>query len=108
MKRKVVRRKVVKKKAPRKTGPVSKTIPSPLPRSEIRRKLKHWKESQGRTAYRKYLSGEPIGRKEAMLAHCAYCMGGFVDGRTNCECPECPLYPWMPYRSKNEDAGGSE
>jgi Zn-finger protein len=25
-------------------------------------------------------------------------MGGFTDGKQDCQIPACPLYPWMPYR----------
>ena len=77
---------------------IARACPSPLPPGEVRAKLKGWKESSGRSAYRKYLSGKKISRKEALLAHCARCMGGYADGRTDCENPMCPLYPWMPYR----------
>jgi len=27
-------------------------------------------------------------------------MGYYSDGKIDCECTSCPLYPWMPYRKK--------
>lgn len=36
-------------------------------------------------------------RTKAMLAKCYECMAGYVDGKEDCECVKCPLYPWMPY-----------
>uniref|UniRef100_A0A6H1ZYS8 Uncharacterized protein n=1 Tax=viral metagenome TaxID=1070528 RepID=A0A6H1ZYS8_9ZZZZ len=50
----------------------------------------------------KYLYGERLSRGQAMAAKCADCMGYFSDGRVDCEIPECPMYPYMPYRAKKE------
>ncbi len=58
----------------------------------------HWPASGGRNAYRKFLSGGAVTRSQAILAKCAECCGGYVDGKDDCEVPRCPLYPFMPYR----------
>jgi len=57
-------------------------------------------QSSGNNFLIKYLSGEPLTRREAMLAACADCMGYYSDGRIDCEIELCPLYPFMPYRKK--------
>lgn len=41
----------------------------------------------------------------AMRAKCHDCMARYVDGRRDCEIPECPLYYWMPYRKQVPDYG---
>jgi len=43
--------------------------------------------------------GESLTRKEAILAQCYTCMGGYSDGRVDCLVSTCPLYQYMPYRS---------
>ena len=57
-------------------------------------------QSQGRTAYLKYLETGNISLKNAVLAKCYECMGYFADGRKDCEMPDCPLYPYMLYGEK--------
>ncbi len=37
-------------------------------------------------------------RAQAIRAKCYDCMGGYVDGKRDCEIPRCPLYGFMPYR----------
>jgi len=56
------------------------------------------KQSGGREAQVKYLSGENLIRSEAMLAKCSDCCGWYEDGKKDCEVPLCAMYPWMPYR----------
>jgi len=46
-------------------------------------------------------AGKRLTRGQAILAKCADCMGNYVDGRTDCEMPKCPLYTWMPYKGKS-------
>ena len=48
----------------------------------------------------RYSLGEKLTPRQMMRAKCAECMGGFADGRLDCEIPECPLYPVQPYRKK--------
>jgi hypothetical protein len=55
--------------------------------------------AQGKKEYVKYLkSGQKLSPKQAILANCYQCLGFYVDGRHDCEIPDCPLYPFMPYR----------
>ncbi len=61
---------------------------------------KHGLMSSGKTALLKYLRGEPIHRAAAVKAKCCECMGYYADGRVDCENPDCPLYPYMPYRGR--------
>ena len=53
--------------------------------------------SAGRTQYLRFLKGEKLTYKEAVLAKCYDCDGGHSDGRYDCEVPSCSLYPFMPY-----------
>ncbi len=47
----------------------------------------------------KYSSGSRLTRKQAINAKCYDCMGGYVDGKVDCQIEDCPMYPWMPYRN---------
>jgi len=59
----------------------------------------HGVSAQGRKEYIKHLQENPITLKEGVLAKCYDCMGYYVDGKVDCEMPDCPLYDWMPYRT---------
>ena len=54
--------------------------------------------SSGRTQYLRYLHGQKLTYREAVLAKCAECNCGYIDGRYDCEIPGCSLYPFMPYK----------
>ena len=57
----------------------------------------------GRTEFEKYSKKyEPLSRTNAILAKCYECNGGYVDGKFDCEVIACPLYPFMPYKSRHE------
>lgn len=43
--------------------------------------------------------------KGAVLANCHQCMGGYSDGKQDCQCIKCPFYYWMPYREMEPDMG---
>jgi len=59
--------------------------------------------AQGKKEYVKYLeNGQKLSHKQAILANCYQCLGFYVDGRHDCEIPDCPLYPFMPYRKDAE------
>jgi len=62
--------------------------------------------SEGLKYLERYLSGQPLTRRQAMLAKCCECMGYYDDGLEDCEMPDCPLYPWMPYRNKQHTTAG--
>lgn len=55
--------------------------------------------ARGRTELIKYLNGEKITQRQAILANCYTCMGYYADGRNDCKLKQCPLYPFMPYSS---------
>ena len=46
---------------------------------------------QGGQAYKKFLDGKELTRKEAMLVHCYECMGGFEEGKQDCMGKSCPI-----------------
>jgi len=51
----------------------------------------------GSTDLRRHLAGEGLTLAQAIKAKCCDCMAGYADGRNDCEMPECPLWPYMPY-----------
>jgi hypothetical protein len=54
--------------------------------------------SKGRNFYLKYIENYALlTPKQAIAAQCAHCSGWYVDGKLDCECHDCPLYPYMPY-----------
>lgn len=57
------------------------------------------KRAVGRAEIEKYYRGERLTHREAILANCYECMGGFNDGREDCLARACPLYPYSPYGS---------
>ena len=56
--------------------------------------------AKGRKEYLKYKNGGRLTHRQAILARCYDCMGNYIDGRMDCQIPECPLYPFMPYREE--------
>lgn len=56
-------------------------------------------KAQGGKELKKHLEGKRITQRQAIKAKCFDCMGGYADGRENCEIPTCSLYGFMPYRS---------
>ncbi len=56
--------------------------------------------STGKGHLLRYLSGERLTQRQAILAKCCDCCGHYVDGRYDCDVPLCPLYPIMPYQGK--------
>jgi hypothetical protein len=63
----------------------------------------HQKISGGKE-YKKFLDGKKLTRKEAMLAHCYECMGGFEEGKQDCQGKSCPLYQFYPYQKVLQSA----
>ena len=70
--------------------------------SETDRRIKHIEKfgivAQGRKELLNHLDGERLTIRQMVLAKCFDCMGYFADGKADCEIPDCPLYPLMPYR----------
>jgi len=60
---------------------------------------KNGKTAQGKNEYIDYLENKTkLSPMKAIKANCYQCMGSYFDGRVDCEIPDCPLYPFMPYR----------
>jgi hypothetical protein len=73
--------------------------------SEVR---KHGIYSKGRTNLIKYLEDKRLTQRQAILAKCCDCTGYHADGRIDCAMPDCPLYPYMPYKEKGAAGTVSE
>lgn len=74
-----------------------------LPEAErdlLLRQSKRDPVSAGRTQYMRFLDGEKLTYREAVLAKCYDCDGGHSDGRYDCEVLSCPLRMHMPYKDK--------
>ena len=54
--------------------------------------------SRGKTNLLKYLRGERLTQRQAIIAKCCDCMCYHVDGRIDCQQVGCPLYTWFPYK----------
>jgi len=52
----------------------------------------------GRKEYFRFLREEKLTPLQAILAKCYECMGYYEGGTCDCKIPDCPLYPFMPYR----------
>lgn len=57
-------------------------------------------KARGARELKKHLMGDKLTQRQAILAKCYDCMGGYGDGKMNCGIPGCPLYPLMPYRER--------
>ena len=44
-----------------------------------------------------HLSGKRLSYKSMIISKCYECMGYMIDGASDCNMPDCPLYPSMPY-----------
>ena len=81
-------------------------MPSQSRNSEERRALclaevkAEGKKAVGGKELIKYLEGESLTPRQIIIAKCYDCMGYYIDGRVDCECPLCPCYPFMPQSSK--------
>ena len=60
------------------------------------------KLAQGQKQLHKHLTGGRLSYKEAVLAKCYECTGGYADGKMDCKVPECPLYGFMPFRDSRK------
>lgn len=63
--------------------------------------LEYGVASTGKTQYGRYIAGERLTQRQAILAKCFECTNGFADGRRDCLVMTCPLHPFMPYREKD-------
>ncbi len=55
--------------------------------------------AQGRTELLRHLEGKVITLRQAVKGKCYECMGYYADGKRDCQIPDCPLYPWMPFKA---------
>jgi hypothetical protein len=62
------------------------------------------KSAKGKTFLEQYARGKKLTQRQAILAKCYECMGGYVDGKRDCKINGCPLYPLMPYKGGDEAA----
>lgn len=62
----------------------------------------NWPTSSGKTQYLRFLRGEKLSYRQTLLAKCAECCGGYVDGKCDCRVVNCPAYPYMPNKGKTE------
>lgn len=56
--------------------------------------------AQGKNELLKHFAGKPLTRSQAIKAKCYDCMGYYHDGKNDCSIKHCPLYPFMPFRSR--------
>lgn len=56
--------------------------------------------TKGQLEYQRFLRGEKLTRKQAILAQCFVCNGEEEGSRKDCSGISCPLYQWFPYRKK--------
>lgn len=60
---------------------------------------KHGLTARGCRELKKYLkTGKKLTYKQALLAKCYECMGYYADGKVDCKSPDCPCYPYMPFK----------
>jgi len=58
------------------------------------------KAAKGRSEIKKFSEGGKLTQQKSIWANCYQCMGGYEDGVQDCKNPDCPLYPYHPYRGK--------
>jgi hypothetical protein len=56
--------------------------------------------AKGRLGLEAHVAGKRLTQRQRIHAKCYDCMGGYRDGKVDCQCPNCPLYALMPYREK--------
>jgi hypothetical protein len=56
------------------------------------------KLGQGKRELISHLNGNRLTTRQMVLAKCYECSGYLADGREDCEMPDCPLHPLMPYK----------
>ena len=55
-------------------------------------------KAKGKEELLKHLKVERLTMRQAVIAKCYDCAGYYQDGKKDCEDPECPIHPFMPYR----------
>ena len=59
---------------------------------------KYGASAKGKKELIRYFARQPLTAKGSIHGKCYECMNGYSDGKVDCEIPDCPLYPFMPYR----------
>jgi hypothetical protein len=59
-------------------------------------------KAKGKRELIRHLQGERLTMRQAILAKCFDCMGGYCEGKVDCKIPGCSLYEVMPYRENKE------
>ena len=75
---------------------------------KIQEVQKHAPKSRGKTCLIKHLQGKRLTQRQAILAKCCECTGYYADGRTDCSIPDCPLYPFFPYKGSLDAVKGTD
>jgi len=68
-------------------------------RDTVLKQLENSGHFRGRQEYIRFIKGEKLTQREAIIAHCYDCMGYYEGGTEDCESQLCPLRPFMPYAS---------
>ena len=55
-------------------------------------------KARGVKELKRYLNGDRLTQRQAIIAKCADCMNYYGDGRIDCLISDCPLYPYQPYQ----------
>lgn len=55
--------------------------------------------------YERFIKGQKLSRKQAMLAQCYQC-NGFEESNEDCQGKDCPMYPYMYYKGKKKGEEG--
>lgn len=79
--------------------------------AEIKSIMKYGKKAKGQAALIKYLKGDVLTAKNAIIAKCYECMNYYADGVHNCKLTTCPLFLFNPYNKVGiveEVYGGDE
>lgn len=59
-------------------------------------------KARGVKELKRYLDGDRLTQRQAIIAKCADCTNYYGDGKVDCLIPDCPLYLFMPYRNKEK------
>ena len=65
---------------------------------------KYGKKAKGKLPLIRHLEGKRITRKDAIDAKCYECNGYCADGVEECNIRDCPLWPYSPFRRKDESS----
>lgn len=59
--------------------------------------------AKGKKELLKHMDGVRLTQKEAIMAKCFECSNGYIDGKEDCQLPDCPLYAFMPYNPNRQN-----